>query len=99
MENSQHAQDIQNVKIQNQLQKQQMYLAQNVEQQYKLEKQKGEKNISFAENNPQSCDYISWNKPQPGEKWNPEDAEKVKDETTVKKTTTKKAKKAAKTKK
>ena len=64
-----------------------------------IRKTKRGKKYFICENNPQSCDYISWNKPQPGEKWNPEDAEKVKDETTVKKTTTKKAKKAAKTKK
>ena len=64
-----------------------------------VRKTKRGKKYFICENNPQSCDYISWNKPQPGEKWNPEDAEKVKDETTVKKTTTKKAKKAAKTKK
>ena len=64
-----------------------------------VRKTKRGKKYFICENNPQSCDYISWNKPQPGEKWNPEDAEKVKDETTVKKTSTKKAKKAAKTKK
>ena len=64
-----------------------------------VRKTKRGKKYFICENNPQSCDYISWNKPQPGEKWNPEDAEKVKDETTVKKTTTKKVKKAAKTKK
>ena len=64
-----------------------------------VRKTKRGKKYFICENNPQSCDYISWNKPQPGEKWNPEDAEKVKDETTVKKTTTKKAKKTTKTKK
>ena len=64
-----------------------------------VRKTKRGKKYFICENNPQSCDYISWNKPKPGEKWNPEDAEKVKDETTVKKTTTKKAKKTAKTKK
>ena len=66
-----------------------------------MEKKSNRKILEYftCENNPQSCDYISWNKPQPGEKWNPEDAEKVKDETTVKKTTTKRTKKATKTKK
>ena len=63
-----------------------------------VRKTKRGKKYFICENNPQSCDYISWNKPQPGEKWNPEDAEKVKDETTVKKTTTKRTKKATKTK-
>ena len=61
-----------------------------------VRKTKRGKKYFICENNPQSCDYISWNKPKPGEKWNPEDAEKVKDETTVKKTTTKKAKKTKK---
>ena len=64
-----------------------------------VRKTKRGKKYFICENNPQSCDYISWNKPQAGEKWNPEDAEKVKDETTVKKTTTKKSKKTTKTKK
>ena len=64
-----------------------------------VRKTKRGKKYFICENNPQSCDYISWNKPKPGEKWNPEDAEKVKDETTVKRTTTKKAKKTTKTKK
>ena len=64
-----------------------------------VRKTKRGKKYFICENNPQSCDYISWNKPQPGEKWNPEEAEKVKDETTVKKTTTKRTKKTTKTKK
>ena len=39
----------------------------------------------------QTLDYISWNKPKPGEVWNPEEAEEIKKETTktVKKTTKK----------
>ena len=45
--------------------------------------------------NPESCDYITWNKPKPGEKWNPEEAEEIKAET-KKKTTRKTAKKKAK---
>ena len=64
-----------------------------------VRKTKRGKKYYICENNPKSCDYISWDKPKPGEKWNPEDAEKVKDETTVKKTTTKRTKKATKTKK
>ena len=63
-----------------------------------VRKTKRGKKYFICENNPQSCDYISWNKPQPGEKWNPEDAEKVKDETTVKKTTTRRSKKTTKAK-
>ncbi len=44
----------------------------------------------ICENNPSSCDYISWNKPKEGEKWNPDEAEEIKKETTKRKTKTKK---------
>ena len=52
----------------------------------------------ICENNPKSCDYISWNKPKVGEEWNPEekmDFEKE-NKTTKKKTskTTRKTKKS-----
>ena len=68
-----------------------------------VRKTKRKRNYYICENNPASCDYISWNKPKPGEKWNPEEAEEVKKETekktratkkttTKRKTTTKKAK-------
>ena len=50
-----------------------------------IRKTKRKRNYYICENNPKSCDYISWNKPKPGEKWNPEDAEKVKAETGSKK--------------
>ena len=55
----------------------------------------------ICENNPKSCDYISWNKPKPGEEWNPEEANEVKKETTKtkKKKTTKKTTKKRNTKK
>ena len=59
-------------------------------------KTKRKRNYYICENNPKSCDYISWNKPKPGEKWNPEEAEEVKKET---KKTTKKTTKSKKTKK
>ena len=43
----------------------------------------------ICENNPKSCDYISWNKPKVGEEWNPEEkAEFEKTKTTSKKKTT-----------
>ncbi len=35
----------------------------------------------ICENNPKSCDYISWNKPKLGEKWKAEDTEKIEEET------------------
>ena len=41
----------------------------------------------ICENNPKSCDYISWNKPKVGEEWNSEEkAEFEKENTTRKKT-------------
>ena len=47
----------------------------------------------ICENNPKSCDYISWNKPKVGEEWNPEEkAEFEKANTPTKKRTTKKSK-------
>ena len=68
-----------------------------------IRKTKRKRNYYICENNPQSCDYISWNKPKLGEKWNPEEAEEVKKETdknqkrksTKKSTTKKRSKKGA----
>ena len=60
-----------------------------------VRKTKRKRNYYICENNPESCDYISWNKPKPGEKWNPEEAEEIKAET-KKKTTRKTAKKKTK---
>ena len=54
-----------------------------------VRKTKRKRNYYICENNPASCDYISWNKPKPGEKWNPEDAEEIKKETSKKRTTKK----------
>ncbi len=62
-----------------------------------VRKTKRKRNYYICENNPDSCDYISWNKPKEGEKWNPEEAEDVKKET--KKRTTKKASKSTAKKK
>ena len=51
----------------------------------------------ICENNPKSCDYISWNKPKIGEEWNPEEkAEFEKTNTTKKKTRKTKTKKTTK---
>ena len=59
-----------------------------------VRKTKRRKNYYICENNPKSCDYISWNKPKPGEKWNPEDAPKPKKtKKATKKTTKRKTKK------
>ena len=52
------------------------------------------KNYFICENNPGSCDYISWNKPKPGEQYvadeNLEELEKETKKKTTKKSTTKK---------
>ena len=60
-----------------------------------VRKTKRGRNYYICENNPKSCDYISWNKPKVGEKWNPEEkAEFEKTNTTTKKNTKKTTKKA-----
>ena len=46
-----------------------------------VRKTKKKRNYYICENNPKSCDYISWNKPKIGEKWNPAEAEEIKKET------------------
>ena len=56
-----------------------------------VRKTKRKRNYYICEHNPKSCDYISWNKPKVGEKWNPEDAEEIK------KATKKKTKRGKKT--
>ena len=42
-----------------------------------IRKTKKGRKYYICENNPDSCDYISWNKPKEGEKWNPKDSNKV----------------------
>ena len=56
-----------------------------------IRKTKTRRNYYICENNPQSCDYISWNKPKLGEKWDPDNEEKVDTEETTKKKTRKKS--------
>ena len=55
-----------------------------------VRKTKRGKKYYICENNPKSCNYISWNKPKPGEKWEPEQQKTKK---TSKTTSTSKAKK------
>ena len=55
-----------------------------------IRKTKKRRNYYICENNPASCDYISWNKPKKGEVYNPEDAKEIKQETEKKKTREKK---------
>ena len=53
-----------------------------------VRKSKRRRNYYICENNPKTCDYISWNKPKLGEKWEP-DKEKPKKKTTRKRKTKK----------
>lgn len=57
-----------------------------------VKKTKRGKKFFICENNPEKCNYISWNKPKPGEKWNPEEQEGLEKET-KKRTRKRKAKK------
>ena len=61
-----------------------------------IRKTKKRRNYYICENNPASCDYISWNKPKPGEKYieKAEDMSEIEEEEktkTTKKKTTKKS--------
>ena len=56
-----------------------------------VRKTKRKRNYYICENNPTSCDYISWNKPKKGEVCTEESKEKIEKEIKVRKT--KKAKK------
>ena len=60
-----------------------------------IRKTKRKRNYYICENNPENCNYISWNKPKPGEKWEPSEKVEVepKKKTTKKKTTKSKKKK------
>ncbi len=62
-----------------------------------IRKTKRKRNYYICENNPKSCDYISWNKPKKGEKWNPEEKIEFEENNTKKKTV--KTKKTTKKKK
>lgn len=42
-----------------------------------IKQTKRRKKFYICENNPDSCNYISWNKPKVGEVWNPEEVVKV----------------------
>ena len=69
-----------------------------------IRKTKKRRNYYICENNPASCDYISWNKPKPGEKYveKAEDMSEIEEEktkSTKKKTTKKSSTKKSTTKK
>ena len=58
-----------------------------------VKKSKRGRKFYICENNPESCEYISWNKPQVGEKWEPKEEKpniENKTKTSTKKATTKK---------
>ncbi len=64
-----------------------------------IRKTKKKRNYYICENNPKSCNYISWNKPKPGEIWEePEEKPEVEKKQEKKKTTKKTTKKKATTK-
>ena len=46
-----------------------------------VKKSKRGRRFYVCENNPEKCEYISWNKPKKGEKWNPEESAKVEKKT------------------
>ena len=50
----------------------------------------------MCENNPNSCEYISWNSPKIGEKWSPESKEEKKEKTKTKKSRKKTTKRKTK---
>ena len=56
-----------------------------------VKKTKRGKKFFVCENNPDKCNYISWNKPKPGEAWSPEENEKVEKKKKAKRKTKKKA--------
>ena len=60
-----------------------------------IRKTKRNRKYYICENNPKTCDFISWNKPKPGEKWEPEESK----ENTVENKKTKKNSKKKSTKK
>lgn len=67
-----------------------------------VRKSKRGKNYYICENNPASCNYISWNKPKIGEKWTPDENIKTEEKKTTRKrktSTTKRKKPTDKKKK
>ena len=63
-----------------------------------VRKTKKRRNYYICEHNPESCDYISWNKPKPGEKWEETDKGKEEKEEIEKEIKTKKRTKRSKKK-
>ena len=57
-----------------------------------VKKTKRRKKFYVCENYPESCNYISWDKPKKGEKWEPKDSANIEKKKTTKRTTKKKKK-------
>ena len=55
-----------------------------------VRKTKRKRNYYICENNPQSCNYISWDKPKVGEQWNPDEKVELEEKKTTRKSTSKK---------
>lgn len=56
-----------------------------------VKKSKRGRKFFVCENNPESCNYISWNKPKVGEKWEPKEDSPAEEKKTAKRATKKKA--------
>jgi DNA topoisomerase-1 len=61
-----------------------------------VKKSKRGRKFYVCENNPNSCEYISWNPPKIGEKWSPESKEEKKEKTKTKKSRKKTTKRKTK---
>lgn len=61
-----------------------------------VKKSKRGRKFYVCENNPNSCEYISWNSPKIGEKWSPESKEEKKEKTKTKKSRKKTTKRKTK---
>lgn len=61
-----------------------------------VKKSKRGRKFYVCENNPNSCEYISWNPPKIGEKWSPEPKEEKKEKTKTKKSRKKTTKRKTK---
>ena len=62
-----------------------------------IRKTKRRRNYYICENNPESCNYISWDKPKIGEKWEPKEQIETGSKTKAKKTKKKSSKTKSKT--
>ena len=64
-----------------------------------VRKTKRKRNYYICENNPESCNYISWDKPKVGEKWEPKEVVEAEKKVATKKATTTAKKRSTKKRK